>query len=67
MKRNCTVCTGCPHGKRKSRCAVCKTARTDPPSSKRIKCEPESSSEMKQAPGPFTIRGYFGISGEDGR
>jgi hypothetical protein len=36
-------------------------ARAAPPSSKRIKCKPESSPEMKQEPEPFTIRGYFGI------
>jgi|TARA_B110000977_G_scaffold165607_1_gene212910 hypothetical protein len=73
MKVTCLACTGCRHGKRKSRCAACKTARADPPSSKGIKREPESSPEIKQEPEiksnpeikqepePFTIRGYFGI------
>jgi|TARA_B110000459_G_C16342663_1_gene372994 hypothetical protein len=53
-------------------CAACKTECADPSSSKRIKREPESSPEVKQEPEikqepePFTIRGYFGISNEDG-
>jgi len=39
-------------------CVVCKSARADPPSSKkRIKREPQSSPEIKQE--PFTIQGYF--------
>tara|TARA_B110000977_G_scaffold133341_1_gene169846 strand:+ start:3305 stop:3505 length:201 start_codon:yes stop_codon:yes gene_type:complete len=65
------VCTGCPHGKRKDRCAACKTARADPPSSKRVKREPESSPEIelepdiKEEPEPFIIRGYFGF--DDGQ
>tara|TARA_B110000977_G_scaffold25120_1_gene30798 strand:+ start:241 stop:462 length:222 start_codon:yes stop_codon:yes gene_type:complete len=73
------MCTGCPHGKRKSRCIECKTARAAPPSSKRIKREPESSPDIKieqdikpepeieQEPDPFTICGYFGIGEEDER
>ena len=50
-------------------CAACKTARAAPPSSKRVKREPESSPEIKLEPKiklepeikqePFTIRGYF--------
>tara|TARA_B110000977_G_scaffold109259_1_gene142126 strand:- start:1051 stop:1194 length:144 start_codon:yes stop_codon:yes gene_type:complete len=40
-------------------------ARANPPSSKRIKREPESSPEIKLVPEikqePFTIQGYFGI------
>ena len=73
LKRDGLVCSSCPHGKRKYRCTVCKMARAAPPSSKRIKCKPESSPEIKQEPDiklepeikqepePFTIRGYFGI------
>tara|TARA_B100000767_G_scaffold28761_1_gene24966 strand:+ start:173 stop:394 length:222 start_codon:yes stop_codon:yes gene_type:complete len=73
------MCSLCPHGKLKQICKACKTTRAEPSSSKRIKREPESSprikieSEIKLAPDvkpdpePFTIRGYFGISGEDGR
>jgi hypothetical protein len=44
-----------------------KTARADPPRSKRIKRDTESSPEIKQepeikqAPEPFTIQGYFGF------
>jgi hypothetical protein len=53
------ACIGCPHGKRKSRCEVCKAARAAPPSSKRIKLEPEVKPEIKQE--PFTIQGYFGF------
>jgi hypothetical protein len=57
------ACTQCPHGKRKRYCAACKTARAAPPSSKRVKREPESSPEpeiklefeIKQE--PFTIQG----------
>jgi hypothetical protein len=64
------ACSGCPHGKRKTRCAECKEARAAPPRSKPVKREPESSPEIKQEPEikqvPFTIRGYFGISDEDG-
>jgi|TARA_B110000977_G_scaffold135832_1_gene172763 hypothetical protein len=57
----------------RGRCAACKAARADPPSSKRIKREPETSPEIKQepeikqapeikqGPEPFTTRGYFGI------
>ena len=66
------ACTGCPHGKPKTMCAACKTECADPSSSKRIKREPESSPEVKQEPEIkqepelFTIRGYFGISNEDG-
>jgi|TARA_B110000090_G_scaffold114296_1_gene127510 hypothetical protein len=49
----------------KQNCAACKTARAAPPSSKRVKREPESSPEIKQDPEikqePFTIRGYFGV------
>ena len=69
------ACNGCPHGKRKTRCAACKKARADAPSAKRVKREPESSPEIKQEPEiklepeikqePFTIRGYFGF--DDGR
>jgi len=69
------ACTGCPHSKRKTRCAACKKARADAPSAKRVKREPESSPEIKQEPEiklepetkqePFTIRGYFGF--DDGR
>ena len=69
------ACTGCPHGKWKSRCAECKKTRAAPPSSKRIKREPESSPEIKFEPEvklepeikqePFTNRGYFGICDED--
>ena len=63
------ACTGCPHGKWKSRCAECKKTRAAPPSSKRIKREPESSPEIKLEPEikqePFTIRGYLGIVDED--
>jgi hypothetical protein len=59
------ACSGCPHGKRKHDCAVCKTARASPPSSKRVKREPESSPEIKLEPQvkqePFTSRGYFGF------
>ena len=60
---------------------ACKSARADPPSSKRIKREPESSPEIKLEPEikqepeiklepeikqePFTIRGYFGIGEDD--
>ena len=71
LKRSCTVCNPCPHGKRKQSCAVCKAARAAPPSSKRVKREPESSPEIKEEPEvkqepeikqePFTIRGYFGF------
>jgi hypothetical protein len=70
VKANCVVCIDCPHSKQKSTCAACKTARADPPSSKRITREPESSPqiklepEIKQEPKPFTIRGYFGIDDE---
>jgi|TARA_B110000967_G_scaffold36979_1_gene36284 hypothetical protein len=63
LKSNCAECTGCRHGKRKSRCVACKTARAAPPRAKRVKREPESSPEIKQE--PFTIRGYFGIGDED--
>ncbi len=55
VKNDCVACTGCSHGKWKRSCAACKTARAAPPSSKRIKREPEIKQE------PFTIRGYFGI------
>ena len=88
LKRRCTNCTPClhvkveqdfaacisfPHGRLKRKFAACKEARTDTPSSKRVKRKPESSPEMKQEtdiklepgikqePEPFTIRGYFGI------
>ena len=70
-KYHCATCTPCPHGKRKDRCAECKTARPDPPISKRIKREKESSPEIKQEPEiklepeikqeRFTIQGYFGF------
>ncbi len=73
---DCTDCNACPHGKRKTRCAACKAARAAPPSSKRVKREPESSPEIKEEPEvkqepeikqePFTIRGYFGFGDEDG-
>jgi|TARA_B110000977_G_scaffold106341_1_gene138623 hypothetical protein len=77
LKTWCRVCNPCPHGKLKYSCAACKTARADPPSSKRIKRESESSPEIKQEPEPeikqepevkqehFTIRGYFGF--DDGK
>jgi hypothetical protein len=67
------ACYSCPHGKRKDRCAECKAAREDPPSSERVNREKESSPEIKlepeikqepetkQEPEPFTIHGYFGI------
>jgi len=71
VKRDCKLCTPCPHGKLKRNCASCKTARAAPPSSKRVKREPESSLEIKREPEIerepeikqelFTIRGYFGI------
>jgi hypothetical protein len=71
VKRDCVACTGCSHGKRKSRFEACKAAHATPPSSKRIKREPESSPEVKQKPQikqepeikqePFTIQGYFGF------
>tara|TARA_B110000977_G_scaffold4637_1_gene6655 strand:+ start:30100 stop:30309 length:210 start_codon:yes stop_codon:yes gene_type:complete len=67
MENSCLRCTGCPHGKRGTSCAEYKTARADPPSSKRIKREPEIKPESKIKPeikeesDPFTIRGYFGI------
>jgi hypothetical protein len=71
----CVACNPCPHGKLKYSCAACKAARAAPPSSKRVKREPESSPkiklepEIKQEPKikqePFTIRGYFGIGDED--
>jgi hypothetical protein len=70
-KSNCAECNPCLHGKRKYDCAACKSARADPPSSKRIKREPESLPEIKEEPEikpdpeieqePFTIRGYSGI------
>ena len=67
LKSNCAECTGCRHGKRKNSCAACKTARAAAPSSKRVKREPESSPEIKQAPEikqePFTNRGYCGLDG----
>ena len=59
MKHNYLTCISCPHGKRKYRCAACKTARGDPLSSKRVNREKESSPEIKQE--PFTIQGYFGF------
>tara|TARA_B110000305_G_scaffold232189_1_gene286769 strand:+ start:326 stop:538 length:213 start_codon:yes stop_codon:yes gene_type:complete len=69
------ACSGCPHGKRKTRCAACKTARAAPPHAKHIKREQESSleikreTEIKEEPEikqePFTIRGYCGL--DDGR
>jgi len=75
MTNDCVACTGGSHGKRKRSCAACKTARAAPPSSKRIKREPESSPEIKPEPEvkqepeikqePFTIRGYFDIGDED--
>ena len=50
---------------------MCKAARAAPPSSKRVKREPESSPEIKEEPEvkqepeikrePFTIHGYFGF------
>jgi hypothetical protein len=71
LKGSCKKCNPCPHGKRKSRFEACKAARATPPSSKRIKREPESSPEVKQKPQikqepeikqePFTIQGYFGF------
>ena len=71
----CVACNPCPHGKLKYSCAACKAARAAPPSSKRVKREPESSPEIKLEPEikqepkikqePFTIRGYFGIGDED--
>ena len=67
LKGNCSSCNPCPHGKLKHHCAACKTARAAAPSSKRVKREPESSPEIKQAPEikqePFTIRGYCGLDG----
>ncbi|MDC1215281.1 hypothetical protein N8152_00465 [bacterium] len=57
----------CPHGRLKGDSSLCKTEREAPPSSKRIKREPESSPEIKQEPGPFTIHGYFGIGEENKR
>ncbi|MDA9099048.1 hypothetical protein N9L76_08955 [bacterium] len=51
------MCTPCPHGKRKTRCAEFKAARAALPSSKRVKLEPESSPEIKQE--PFTIQGEY--------
>ena len=71
LKSSCAACTPCPHGKRKQNCAACKAARAAPPSSKRVKREPESSPEIKEEPEvkqepeikrePFTIHGYFGF------
>tara|TARA_B110000459_G_scaffold192679_1_gene230217 strand:+ start:1354 stop:1626 length:273 start_codon:yes stop_codon:yes gene_type:complete len=61
LKSDCVKYGACPHGKVKGSCVACKAARADPPSSKRIKYEQESSPEIKQEPEPFTIRGYFGI------
>jgi hypothetical protein len=77
VKRSCKVCNPCPHGRLKGKCAACKSARAAPPSSKRIKREPESSPEVKHEPEikqepeiklepevkqePFTIQGYFGF------
>jgi hypothetical protein len=55
------VCTGCPHSKLKRRCEGCKTACADPPSSKRIKREPEIKQEAEIKQEPFTIQGYFGF------
>jgi|TARA_B110000261_G_scaffold30316_1_gene34456 hypothetical protein len=56
----------------KHKCTACKTARATPPSSKRVKREPESSpeikheSEVKLEPEikqePITIQGYFGFN-----
>ena len=60
-KSSCAACSPCPHGKVKCWCAACKAACPNPPISKRIKREPESSPEIKQEPEPFTIRSYFGI------
>ena len=76
-KGNCIECNPCPHGRLKGKCAACKSARAAPPSSKRIKREPESSPEVKHEPEikqepeiklepevkqePFTIQGYFGF------
>ena len=67
----CVKCNPCPHGKVKYGCAACKAARMGPPSSKRVKREPESSPEIKLQPEiklepqvkqePFTIQGYFGF------
>ena len=75
LKQGCTACNPCPHGKLKQNCTACKAARAAPPSSQRVKREPESSLETKQEPEiklepeikqePFTIRGYFGF--DDGR
>jgi hypothetical protein len=69
------ACSSCRHGKRTSRCAECKAARAAPPSSERVKREPESSPEIKPEPEiklepeikqePFTTRGYFGFGDED--
>ena len=76
VKNSCADCNPCPHGKQKDKCTACKTARAAPPSSKRIKREPESPPEIKREPDiklepeikqePFTIRGYFGFGDEDG-
>ena len=76
VKHMCADCNPCPHGKQKDKCTACKTARAAPPSSKRIKREPESPPEIKREPDiklepeikqePFTIRGYFGFGDEDG-
>ena len=60
---------GCEHGKRKYRCAACKSARAEHPAPPKIKPEPEvkpepdikPEPEIKQEPEPFTIRGYFGL------
>ena len=49
-KDACAECNGCPHGKLKYTCKECKTARADPPSSKRVKREQPSSPEPKLEP-----------------
>jgi hypothetical protein len=46
----CVACNPCLHGKLKYSCAACKAARAAPPSSKRVKREPESSPEIKLEP-----------------
>jgi hypothetical protein len=75
VKTNCTVCSGCEHGKVKYSCKACKSARAEQPVAPEIKPDPEIKLEhpevkleqpdIKQEPEikqePFTIRGYFGI------
>jgi hypothetical protein len=62
------VCSGCEHGKRKDRCAACKSARAERPNAPEFKPDPEMKlerpevklePEVKQE--PFTIHDTFSL------